>query len=76
VTSGYTLGFRDSTASFLNVGGGFTYWFRDKTRRALGSTPPHTPGLHRHAGATGGFLVSLKDAAKSRIEVRYAARRT
>lgn len=30
VTSGYTLGFRDSTASFMNVGGGFTYWFRER----------------------------------------------
>jgi hypothetical protein len=30
VTSGYTLGFRDSTASFLNFGGGFTYWLRER----------------------------------------------
>ncbi len=31
VTSGYTLLFREGTANATNVGGGVTWWFREKT---------------------------------------------
>ncbi|MDX2154067.1 MAG: hypothetical protein SFV54_25230 [Bryobacteraceae bacterium] len=30
VTAGFGVGFRDGVASAGNLGGGFTYWFRDK----------------------------------------------
>ena len=30
VTGGYSLGFGDGTANFLNLGGGATYWFMKK----------------------------------------------
>ncbi len=30
VTGGYSLGFRQGHANFVNFGGGLTYWFRDR----------------------------------------------
>jgi hypothetical protein len=57
VTSGYTLGFRDSTASSMNVGGGFTTGSR-KGRDYVGkhaATPARTSlALWRASGLLGG----------------------